>query len=73
VTLLFILDEKRCNIVKLSEQKNLIDWATQLLLLIEDWFHRIQAWLMGEDTDSTWPGRLVVSDSDAAEAYEQNG
>lgn len=58
--------------MKLYQANNLIEWLKNLLLQFEQLFHGIQRWLMGEDKDFTWPGRIIVTDSDAAKEYEKN-
>lgn len=53
---------------------NAINWFTSILMRLEKFFHEIHAWFMGEDEKYTWPGRLVKTDSAAAEAYAaENG
>ena len=49
---------------------NLITWVRDILLAFENFFHQVHAWLMGEDADFRWPGRLLNTDSDAYRAWE---
>ena len=55
--------------IKVEELLNFIDNFKDFLLKFQTWFHDILAWLFGEDPEATYPGRLVVSDSNAAEAH----
>ncbi len=48
---------------------NAINWFAHILHLLEDFFHAVHAWFMGEDPKYTWPGRLVKTDSEAAKAF----
>jgi len=58
--------------IKWEELTNFIENFKNFLLKFQTWFHDIQAWLFGEDADNTYPGRLVVSDSDAAKEHAKN-
>ena len=62
--------------MKLEEKFNAINWLKDMILLLEDLIHRIHAWLNGElpevEDNNTWPGRVVKTDSDAAEIFAEN-
>jgi hypothetical protein len=55
--------------MKLYQVDNLINWLQKMLQSFREIFHAIQAWLMGEDTENTWPGRIIVTGSDAQKAF----
>jgi len=57
--------------MKLEDRLSAIAWLRDMLLKLEEVIHAIHAWLMGEDTENTWPGRVIKTDSEAAKAFEE--
>lgn len=51
--------------------ENAINWFAHILKELVDFFHEIEAWIMGELEGYTWPGRLIKTDSTAYEEFSK--